>query len=106
VGIARGTLKPNEEPEKAAARECHERSDCCPDASKNSARTFRRRVCDEEMTSTRRRDYAKPGPDDEKAAAGRRRGHREAAFSIEQIRAMIRSGEIIDMKTVAGLSLL
>jgi len=46
------------------------------------------------------------GPDDEAAQQDEDEDIQQQAFSLEQIRSMIRSGDIIDMKTVAGVALL
>ena len=43
---------------------------------------------------------------DEKAEQDEDEDIEKGAFSVERIRSMIRSGEIIDLKTVAGLALL
>jgi len=44
--------------------------------------------------------------EDEKAEQDEDEDIEKQAFTTEQIRSMIRSGEIIDLKTVAGMSLL
>jgi hydrogenase maturation factor HypF (carbamoyltransferase family) len=46
-----------------------------------------------------------PGPD-EKAEQDEDEDIEKRSFAQEEIRAMIRSGEIIDLKTVAGFALL
>jgi ADP-ribose pyrophosphatase len=102
-----GTLKPNEEPEKAASRECHEEIGLLPGRLEELGSYFPTPgYCDEEMTFYKATGLREAGPDDEKAEQDEDEDIEKRAFSIEQIRAMIRSGEIIDMKTVAGLSLL
>jgi ADP-ribose pyrophosphatase len=62
--------------------------------------------CDEEMTFYKATALREPGPDDEHAQPDEDEDIEKQAFSLEQIRSMIRSGDIIDMKTVAGVSLL
>jgi len=47
-----------------------------------------------------------PGPDDEDAQPDEDEDIEKRAFSMDQIRLMIGSGEIIDLKTVAGVNLL
>jgi len=44
--------------------------------------------------------------DGETAAQDEDEDIQQQAFTVEQIRSMIRGGEIVDMKTVAGLTLL
>jgi ADP-ribose diphosphatase len=102
-----GTLKPNEEPKKAASRECHEEIGLLPGRLEELGSYFPTPgYCDEEMTFYRATGLRQAGPDDEKAEQDEDEDIEKQAFTIEQIRAMIRSGDIIDMKTVAGLSLL
>jgi len=47
-----------------------------------------------------------PGPGDEKAEQDEDEDIEKRAFTLAQIQSMILSGDIIDLKTVAGLSLL
>lgn len=101
-----GSLKPGEDPDAAAARECEEEIDLVPGRIER-VRTFYPTpgFCDEAMTyyrclllgpraadSTARRD------DDEDIEPH--------TFTLEDVRAMIASGEIVDLKTVAGVSLI
>lgn len=100
-----GSLKPGENPDVAAARECEEEIGLVP------RRVTRLRgyfptpgFCDEVMTFYRCEDLRPPAPDstarqDEDEDIEPRR------FPIDDVRAMVRSGEIVDMKTLAGLSL-
>lgn len=102
-----GTLKPNEEPTKAAARECHEEIGLLPGHLEELGSYFPTPgYCDEEMTFYKATGLREAGPDDEKAQQDEDEDIEKKAFSLEQIRSMIRAGEIIDMKTVAGLALL
>jgi ADP-ribose pyrophosphatase len=101
-----GTLKPNEEPRKAAARECHEEIGLLPAELKELGTFFPTPgYCDEEMTFYRATGLREAGPDDEQAEQDPDEDIEKQAFSVEQIHSMIRSGEIIDMKTVAGMLL-
>jgi len=102
-----GTLKPNEEPRKAAARECQEEiglipSELVPLGSFCPTPGY----CDEEMTFYKATGLREPGPDDEKAEQDEDEDIEKESFSLDRVQSMIRSGEIIDMKTVAGLALL
>jgi ADP-ribose pyrophosphatase len=102
-----GTLKPNEEPKKAAARECHEEIGLIPDHLEELGSLFPTPgYCDEEMTFYKATKLREAGPDDETAQQDEDEDIEKQAFGLQQIRSMIRSGEIIDMKTVAGVALL
>ena len=101
-----GTLKPNEEPKKAAERECHEEIGLIP-SKLDGLGTFYPTpgYCDEEMNFYRATGLREPR-EGETAEQDEDEDIEKQSFTVEQIRSMIRSGEIIDMKTVAGLALL
>jgi ADP-ribose pyrophosphatase len=102
-----GTLKPYEEPRKAASRECHEEIGLLPGHLEEVGSFFPTPgYCDEEMTFYKASELREAGPDDEQAVQDEDEDIETQAFSVERIRTMIRSGDIIDMKTVAGMSLL
>ena len=102
-----GTLKPNEDPKNAAARECHEEIGLLPGHLEELGTYFPTPgYCDEEMTFYKATELREAGPDDEKAQQDEDEDIEKRSFSLEQIRSMIRSGEIIDMKTAAGVALL
>ncbi len=101
-----GTLKPNEEPTHAAARECHEEIGLVPSHLERLGAYFPTPgYCDEEMNFYKATGLREPRPD-EKAEQDEDEDIEKKAFGVEQIRSMIRSGEIIDLKTVAGMALL
>lgn len=101
-----GTLKPNEEPKKAAVRECHEEIGLVPSTIEMLGTFFPTPgYCDEEMNFYKATGLREPR-DGETAEQDEDEDIEEQAFTIEQIRSMIRTGEIIDMKTLAGLALL
>ena len=101
-----GTLKPNEEPEKAAGRECHEEIGLVPSKLEMLGAFFPTPgYCDEEMNFFRATGLREPRAD-EKAEQDEDEDIEKQAFSVERIKAMIRGGEIVDLKTVAGLALL
>ena len=101
-----GTLKPNEEPKTAAARECHEEIGLIPSKLDMLGAFYPTPgYCDEEMNFYKATGLREPRAG-EQAEQDEDEDIEKQAFSIEQIRSMIRSGEIIDMKTVAGLALL
>ena len=101
-----GSLKAGEDPDTAAARECEEELGLAPGT------VIRLRgyyptpgFCDEEMIYYRCEDLGPPAPgstakkDDDEEIEPR-------TFTLEEARALIHSGEIVDLKTLAGLSLL
>jgi len=101
-----GTLKPNEEPEKAARRECHEEIGLVPSTVEMLGTFYPTPgYCDEEMNFYKATGLRQPR-DGETAEQDEDEDIQQQAFTIEQIRSMIRGGEIVDMKTVAGLTLL
>lgn len=101
-----GTLKPNEEPKKAAERECHEEIGLVP-STLDRLGTFYPTpgYCDEEMTFFKATGLREPRAG-ETAEQDEDEDIEQQSFTVERIRSMIRGGEIIDMKTVAGLALL
>lgn len=101
-----GTLKPNEEPEKAARRECHEEIGLVPSTVEMLGTFYPTPgYCDEEMNFYKATGLRQPR-DGETAEQDEDEDIQQQAFTVEQIRSMIRGGEIVDMKTVAGLTLL
>jgi len=101
-----GSLKPNEDPGKAAARECEEEIGLAP------GKVTRLRgyyptpgFCDEEMIYFRCEDLRPPAPD----STARKDDDEEIeprTFTIDEARALVQSGEIVDLKTLAGLPLI
>ena len=101
-----GTLKPNEDPKTAAARECHEEIGLVPSTLEALGSFYPTPgYCDEEMNFYKATGLREPRGD-EKAEQDEDEDIEQGAFSVERVRSMIRSGEIIDLKTVAGLALL
>ena len=98
-----GTLDPGESPEAAAARECHEEIGLVPSRVERIGAFFPTPgYCDEEMFFFRLSGLHQPAtqahqdPDE----------HIEPrTFPLDEARAMVRRGEILDMKTVVGLAL-
>ena len=101
-----GTLKPNEDPKTAAARECHEEIGLVPSTLEALGSFYPTPgYCDEEMNFYKATGLRAPRGD-EKAEQDEDEDIEQGAFSVERVRSMIRSGEIIDLKTAAGLALL
>ncbi len=98
-----GSLEPGEDPLEGARRECHEEIGLVP-ARLEQIGTFYPTpgFCTEKMTIFRCLDLAKPtheAPQDEDESLEPR------TFTLDAVRAMIRAGEIEDMKTVVGITL-
>ena len=101
-----GTLKPGEDPAAAAARECEEEIGLVP------GRVTRLRgyfptpgFCDEQMIYCRCEDLRPPAPDST-VRKDEDEDIEPRTFTIGEARALVLSGEIVDLKTLAGLTLL
>jgi ADP-ribose pyrophosphatase len=102
-----GSLKQGEAPESAAIRECHEETGLIPGAVAPLGAFFPTPgYCDEEMHFFRATSLRPPGAGDAPAQQDEDEDLEAKAFSREAIQAMIASREIVDLKTVAGVSLL
>jgi ADP-ribose pyrophosphatase len=102
-----GSLKPGEDVELAAVRECHEEIGLIPSQLARLGSLFPTPgYCDEEMHFFAASGLRQPGAADEEAHQDEDEDLEAQAFPLPTVRAMIASGEIVDMKTVAGLSLL
>jgi 8-oxo-dGTP pyrophosphatase MutT (NUDIX family) len=99
-----GSVDEGEEPEAAAVRECHEEIGQVPDTVVRLASLYPTPgFCDEEMLFFRLSGLTTPAeaatPDEDEDIEPR-------TFPLAEAREMIRRGEIVDMKTVAGLTLI
>ena len=102
-----GSLEHGEDPRAAAIRECHEEVGLIPNVVERLGSFFPTPgYCDEEMNFFRATGLRTPGPGDEAAKQDADEDIETAEFAADAIRQMIASAEIIDLKTVAGLSLL
>jgi ADP-ribose pyrophosphatase len=102
-----GSLHDGENPRSAAMRECHEEINLVPAAVEAIGSFFPTPgYCDEEMHFFRATGLRPPRPGDPEVHQDEDEDIETKAFSVETIRRMIASGEIIDLKTVAGLALL
>ena len=101
-----GTLKPGEDIEHAAIRECHEEIGLIP-ARLELVGSFYPSpgFCDEIMHFFRAIGLRKPGAGDGEAHQDEDEDLEPRAFTRAEVHAMMTSGEIVDMKTVAGLAL-
>lgn len=99
-----GSVDAGEEPEAAAGRECHEEIGQVPATIVRLAAFYPTPgYCDEEMIFFRVSGLAEG---EEPAAVDEDEDIEAKTFTIGDARDMVRRGEIVDMKTVAGLTLL
>jgi len=99
-----GSLKRGEDPEQAARRECHEEIGLIPSRMERLGSFFPTPgYCDEEMNYYRATGLRPPRDEDPAAQQDEDEDLETKAFSVDAIRAMIASGELVDLKTVAGL---
>ncbi len=102
-----GSLKPGEDVEKAAARECHEEIGLIPAHLERLGAFFPTPgYCDEEMNFFRADGLRRAGDGDEAAEPDEDEDIETKAFARQELERMIAAAEIIDLKTVAGLALL
>jgi ADP-ribose pyrophosphatase len=102
-----GSLKPGEDIERAALRECHEETGQIPSRLERLGSFYPTPgYCDELMTFYKAAGLRAPGPGDDEAHQDEDEDIEPRPFARNELRRMIESGEIIDLKTVAGLSML
>jgi ADP-ribose pyrophosphatase len=102
-----GSLKPGEDIERAAIRECHEEIGLIPARLRRVGSFFPTPgYCDEEMHFFVASGLRSPGAADDAAHQDEDEDIVVQPFAVASVRAMIGSGEIVDLKTVAGFSLL
>lgn len=101
-----GGLEPDEDPAEGAARECEEEIGLVPGRVTRLYGYYPTPgFCDEEMIFFRCEDLRPPAP----GSTARKDEDEEIeprTFSMAEVRALISSGEIVDLKTVAGLTLI
>jgi ADP-ribose pyrophosphatase len=99
-----GSLKDGEDPEKAAVRECHEEIGLVPSRMERLGSFFPTPgYCDEEMNYYRATGLRAPREGDPVVQQDEDEDIETRAFTVESIRDMIDAGELVDLKTVAGL---
>jgi ADP-ribose diphosphatase len=99
-----GSVDDGEQPEAAARRECHEEIGQVPDTIVRLAALYPTPgYCDEEMLFFRVSGLSVPS---EQAALDEDEDIEPKLMTLADARDMIRRGEITDMKTVVGLSLI
>lgn len=101
-----GSLDPGESPEEGAARECREEVGLAPGRIELVARFYPTPgYCDELMMLFRLTELAE-SVDPSLDVKDEDEDLRVGVFSVQEARAMLRRGEILDMKTALGLMLL
>jgi ADP-ribose pyrophosphatase len=99
-----GSLKHGEDPETAAGRECHEEIGLIASKMEKLGAFFPTPgYCDEEFVLFKATGLREPGPDDAAAQPDEDEDIQAKPFAVEELRRLVRSGEIVDLKTVAGL---
>jgi ADP-ribose pyrophosphatase len=99
-----GSVDEGESPEEAARRECHEEIGLVPSTIVRLSAMFPTPgYCDEEMVFFRLSGLEKT---DEKAEVDEDEDIESKVFDLADARDMIRNGEIRDMKTLVGLTLI
>jgi len=102
-----GSLKPGEDTGAAAARECHEEIGLVPSAMEHLGGFFPTPgYCDEEMHFYLATGLREPNDTDPTVRQDEDEDIESKAFSVDEIRQMIATGAIVDLKTVAGIALL
>lgn len=102
-----GSLKPGEDVEKAARRECHEEIGLIAGRVEKLGAFFPTPgYCDEEMNFFRMTELREPSAGDDAAEPDEDEDIETRAFTVEELKSMVRSGDIIDLKTLGGLTLI
>lgn len=102
-----GTVDPGENPETAALRECHEETGKIADRARALASFFPTPgFCDELMHFFLLTELRDRKPDEPAAVQDPDELLTVKEFRLAEAREMVRSGEIVDMKTALGLTLI
>jgi ADP-ribose pyrophosphatase len=104
--LAAGSLEPGEDPASGAARECEEETGLTPGRVEFLGAFYPTPgYCDELMNYYRLTALAPPDAGRPAAMQDDDEDIRTRVFDVDEVRAMIRRGEIEDLKTVAGVAL-
>lgn len=104
--LAAGSLEPGEDAESAARRECEEETGLIAGKAQFLGAFYPTPgYCDEKMNFYKLTGLELPGEGQQAAAPDDDEDLETRTFSLEEVRAMIRRGEIEDLKTVVGLTL-
>jgi ADP-ribose pyrophosphatase len=101
-----GSLDAGEDPAAAAARECEEEIGLIPGRVEFAGAWYPTPgFCTEVMNYYRLGDLRPPDPDGPQAHKDEDEDIRVHVFTLDEARAMVRAGEIVDLKTAWGLTL-
>ena len=101
-----GSLKPREDPGTAAVRECEEEIGLVPGRVERLKAFYPTPgFCDELMIFYRCTELGQPAADST-AQKDEDEDIEPRTFTVDQARRLVAAGEIVDLKTVAGLALL
>jgi len=101
-----GSLDAGEDPAAAAARECEEEIGLIPGRVEFAGAWYPTPgFCTEVMNYYRLADLRAPGPGDPQAHKDEDEDIRVHVFTLDEARAMVRRGDIVDLKTAWGLML-
>jgi ADP-ribose pyrophosphatase len=105
--LAAGSLEPGEDPEAGARRECEEETGLVAGRADFLGAYYPTPgYCDERMNFYRLSGLRKPGVDEQTSSPDEDEDLEIRTFGLDELRAMIRRGEIEDLKTVVGLTLI
>jgi len=104
--LAAGSLEPGEDAEAGARRECEEETGLIPGRVEFVGAFYPTPgYCNEKMNVYRLTELRKPGAGEQTAAPDEDEDLEIRTFALDEVRAMVRRGEIEDLKTVVGLTL-
>jgi len=104
--IPAGSLEPGEDPRAAARRECREEVGLVADRLEPLGSFFPTPgYCNEEMHFFLATALRPPGEGDEEAHQDEDEDIETRWVALDELRAMIRRNEIVDLKTIAGVAL-
>jgi ADP-ribose pyrophosphatase len=104
--LAAGSLEPGEDPAEGAARECEEETGLAAGRVEFLGAFYPTPgYCDEKMNYYKCTSLAPPDASRPPAMQDEDEDIRTQVFGVDEVRAMIRRGEIEDLKTVGGIAL-
>jgi len=105
--LAAGSLDPGEEPEAGAARECQEEIGLVPGRIESLGSFFPTPgYCDEVMNFYKLTELAEPAAGSPVVELDADEDLRIRTFAVDEVRQLIRNGELVDLKTVVGVGLI
>ncbi len=104
--LVAGSLEPGEDPVAGATRECEEETGLLAEHTEFLGAFYPTPgYCDEKMNFYKMTGLRTPGEGHETARPDDDEDLETRVFSLDEVRAMIRRGEIEDLKTAVGLTL-